>query len=302
MKTRFEGLDGSARLLEALKRQEVVQSNERLATTLIADGEVVQFSAASEIIIQGAADNSVYFILSGEANVYVNGRFVGVRAEGTSVGEMAAIDEAAPRSATVRAKTSVIALKVAESKFRSALDVDRSAYRALAQLLARRLRQRSHFYVPPNPHPVLFIGCSTEALPIANELQAGFKHGEVEAVIWNTGVFGLGGIAFDALYRQASAADFAAFVISPDDTVISRKDEPQAAPRDNVIFELGLFMGVLDRSRVFMVREHSTDVKIPSDLLGITQVTYILHGKNIAAAVGPVCTELRRTITERGVR
>ena len=51
---------------------------------------------------------------------------------------------------------------------------------------------------------------------------------------------------------MAGRADFAAFIISPDDTVISR-DAENLAPRDNVIFELGLFMGVLNRQRVFLI-------------------------------------------------
>jgi predicted nucleotide-binding protein len=69
-------------------------------------------------------------------------------------------------------------------------------FKALAQLVSQRLRQRSAFVQPPNPQPVLFIGSSTEALPIANELQAGFKHDKFDAIIWKDGVFGPGGVAF----------------------------------------------------------------------------------------------------------
>jgi CRP/FNR family transcriptional regulator, cyclic AMP receptor protein len=301
MKERFEGDEGRVLLIDTLKRQDVVEHNERLARALVADGELLEFAPATDIITQGAADNSVYFLLTGEANLYVNDRLVGSRGEGTSVGEMSAIDAAAPRSATVRAKTEVVAFRIQEAKFREVLDADPIAYRALAQLFAKRLRQRSHFYQPPNLHPVLFIGCSTEALSIANELQAGFKYDNIEAIVWTNGVFGPSGVAFDSLYHQVNRADFAAFVISPDDTVISR-DTVQLAPRDNVLFELGLFMGALDRNRVFLIKEHSKDVSIPSDLLGITQTTYVFTGDNIAAAIGPVCTELRKAMTNLGVR
>ena len=115
-------------------------------------------------------------------------------------------------------------------------------------------------------------------------------------------MFGPSGVAFDSLAQIAGGADFAAFIISPDDTVISREEE-QLAPRDNVLFELGLFMGVLDRRRVFLIREHSADVKIPSDLLGITQVTYVLKkGGDLTTALSPVCNELRKAITTQGVR
>ena len=50
-------------------------------------------------------------------------------------------------------------------------------------------------------------------------MQAGFKHDKFEKIVWTNGVFGPGGIAFDSLAKLASGADFAAFVISPDDEV-----------------------------------------------------------------------------------
>jgi predicted nucleotide-binding protein len=301
MKKRFEGSDGERLLLEALLTQEIVQQDEALARALVSGGELLSFAPNSNIIVQGDSDNCVFFLVAGEANVFVHDRFIGSR-QGTCLGEMAAIDPTAPRSATVRAKTEVVALKVSEPVFREALEKHPKAYRYLAQLLSRRLRQRSQFYQPPNPEPVLFIGCSTEALPIANELQAGFKNDPMSAIVWTNGVFGPSGTALESLLKLASSADFAAFVISPDDSVISREVE-KPAPRDNVIFELGLFLGRLDSKRVFLVKEQRAEVKIPSDLLGITPVTYVLkQGGNLASTLGPVCTELRKAISELGVR
>jgi CRP/FNR family transcriptional regulator, cyclic AMP receptor protein len=302
MKERFEGGQGLGLLLEALQKQDIVRYDKSLAEALADGGEVIEFDPGADLVQQDGADNDVFFLLTGEANVLVNDRFVGARMEGTCIGEMAALDPAAPRSATVRAKSVVVALKVTEPAFRAACDAHPVVFKALAQLVSHRLRQRSAFVQPPNPQPVLFIGSSTEALPIANELQAGFKYDKFDAIIWKDGVFGPGGVAFDSLAQIAGGADFAAFIISPDDTVISREEE-QLAPRDNVLFELGLFMGVLDRRRVFLIREHSADVRIPSDLLGITQVTYVLKkGGDLTTALGPVCNELRKAITTQGVR
>lgn len=302
MKERFEGEQGRPLLIEALKKQDIVEHDESLATSLATSGEIVAFQANAEIVVQDDSDNSVYFFISGDANVLVNDRFIGTRSEGTCIGEMAAIDPAAPRSATVRAKTQVVALKIKEPEFRKILEKHPGTYKSLAILLARHLRQRAHFYQPPNPQPVLFIGCSTEALPIANEIQAGFKHDKFDAVTWPNGVFGAGATAVESLYQQADRADFAAFLISADDTVISRENEGRA-PRDNVIFELGLFMGRLDPDRVFLISQSGLDVKIPSDLLGITPITYVVKPQgNQAAALAPVCTELRNIITKLGVR
>jgi CRP/FNR family cyclic AMP-dependent transcriptional regulator len=302
VKDRFEGSTGRPLLIEALRKQDIVQHDLALATALTDAGKLIEFEPGKNIVTQNATDNSVFFLVAGEANLLVNERFVGTRSEGTCIGEMAAIDPAAPRSATIQAKTSVVALEVPEPAFRQALEEHPIAYKPLAQLLAQRLRQRSRFVQPPNPQPVLFIGSSAEAVSIANELQAGFKHDPFQTIVWPNGVFGPGGIAFDSLAQVATGADFAAFVISPDDTVLSRKNE-QLAPRDNVVFELGLFMGQLARERVFIVKEQHTDIKIPSDLLGITPVTYVMKsGCPIEAVVAPACHEIRKAITKQGVR
>jgi CRP/FNR family transcriptional regulator, cyclic AMP receptor protein len=195
-----------------------------------------------------------------------------------------------------------VALEVSEPKFREAIDLHPRAYKPLAQLVASRLRQRSQFHQPPNAQPVLFIGCSTEALAIATELQVGLKHDSLSAIVWTNGVFGPSGTAIGSLYELAESADFAAFVISPDDTVLSRKGET-LSPRDNVIFELGLFMGRLETKRVFLIQEHGVDVKIPSDLLGITPITYVVKSAGgLAAAIAPVCTEVRKAILDLGAR
>lgn len=302
MRKRFDGDAGRRLLIDALLKQDVVQHDPGLAAALVESGELVQFEPGANIVVQDATDNSVYFLLSGESNVFVYDRFVGARMDGTCIGEMAAIDSGATRSATVRAKTIVVALKVEEPAFRATFDVHPIAYRPLAQLLAHRLRQRSMFVQPPNARPVLFIGCSTEALQIANEIQAGLKHDSFEVVVWTNGVFGPSGTAFDSLEKMAQDSDFAAFVVSPDDKVISRGGE-DLAPRDNVVFELGLFMGQLARERVFLIKEHSTDVKIPSDLLGVTPMTYVSKSNgSIEAAVATVCHELRKAISKLGVR
>lgn len=302
MRERFEGGDGRVRLIEALRKQDIVQYDAGLATALAEAGTIVTFAPGQNVVTQGGSDNSVFFLLAGEASLLVHDRVFGSRGEGTCIGEMAAIDSSAKRSATIQATTDMVALEIQEPAFRNALDEHPMAYKALAQLLAQRLRERSRFVRPPNPRPTLFVGSSAEAVSIANELQAGFKHDPFDAIVWPNGVFGPGGVAFDSLEQMAERADFAAFVISPDDTVLSR-DNQVPAPRDNVIFELGLFMGHLARERVFLVKEQSSDVKIPSDLLGITPVTYIWkQGAPIEAAIAPACHEIRKAIKDQGPR
>lgn len=64
-----------------------------------------------------------------------------------------------------------------------------------------------------------------------------------------------------------------------------------------------MFMGALGRERTFIVKDQDMDIKIPSDLLGITPITYRIHSSDrLAAAVGTVCTELRTIIQQIGVK
>ena len=173
MKGRFEGGQGRGLLLEALQKQDIVRYDKSLAEALADGGEIIEFDAGADLVRQDGADNGVFFLLTGESNVLVNDRFVRRSDGGDVSSEMAALDPAAPRSATVRAKSVVVALKGSRIGFRAACDAHPVVFKALAQLVSHRLRQRSAFVQPPNPQPVLFIGSSTEALSIANELQAG---------------------------------------------------------------------------------------------------------------------------------
>lgn len=109
-------------------------------------------------------------------------------------------------------------------------------------------------------------------------------------------------MSIDSLLAHVDRADFAVFAFGPDDQVTSRS-EAYLAPRDNVVFELGLYMGRLSRDRCYIVKEHSSDIKIPSDLLGVTMLTYVhATGDDLGIALGPVCTQLEDVIRRLGVK
>ena len=78
------------------------------------------------------------------------------------------------------------------------------------------------------------------------------------------------------------------------------RSDTAPSPRDNVIFELGLFIGRIGRRRSFLVEPRGEEAKLPSDLSGITSITYKYDRKDLAAALGPACKRVRDIIKELG--
>jgi len=148
--------------------------------------------------------------------------------------------------------------------------------------------------------PSLFIGSSTEGLNIARAVEYQLQH-DVEPTIWNEGFFQLGSATLETLVNSLEKFDFAILILTPDDFIVSQ-DVPSHSPRDNVMFELGLFMGYLGRSRTFILYDHQAQIKLPSDLAGVTAAVFDSSRKepNIIASVSPACTLLRETIKKLG--
>ena len=90
-------------------------------------------------------------------------------------------------------------------------------------------------------------------------------------------------------------------VIGADDLVTSRGNQSHA-PRDNVIFELGLCMGDLSRSRTFILAPKGIKVRIPSDLFGLTLLEFDPPPAKPGDAVGAAVTDLADIITKNGPR
>src|SRR5687767_15639799 len=72
----------------------------------------------------------------------------------------------------------------------------------------------------------------------------------------------------------------------------------QDSPRDNVVFEAGLFGGALGMRRTFIL--HARDSKLPSDLLGLTSVRY--DPATSPAEVRAINQKLRKAIETEGRR
>jgi len=146
------------------------------------------------------------------------------------------------------------------------------------------------------------IGSTVEALPVAREIQMALSHDPRVSTLWADGVFGASATTIESLEKELEQADFACPVVTADDVTASR-DNIRHSPRDNVIFELGLFMGRLGRDRGFMIRPRGLDIKTPPDLYGISMIDYTSgHERELAQRLGPACTMLRRLVSQLGSR
>src|SRR5690242_8595998 len=120
--------------------------------------------------------------------------------------------------------------------------------------------------------PSVFIGSSTEGLEFARAARSLLDR-DSEITMWNEGFFALGSIFIETLINELPRFDFAILVLTPDDLVHSR-EIATFGPRDNVVFELGLFMGSLGRRRTFLLCPANAKVKIPTDLSGLTTAAF----------------------------
>ena len=148
--------------------------------------------------------------------------------------------------------------------------------------------------------PRIFLGSSGQQEKLLQALARGLEDvAHVEP--WTTS-FNPGTTTLERLLELAHEVDFAAFVFARDDWTTDRPPAPdaqgsgQASPRDNVVFEAGLFGGVLGMRRTFIL--HASGAKLPSDLLGFTCVRY--GDATTAAEMRVVNQKLRKAIENEG--
>lgn len=148
--------------------------------------------------------------------------------------------------------------------------------------------------------PRIFLGSSGKQEKLLRALTRGLED-VAHVQPWTTS-FNPGTTTLERLLELAHEVDFAAFVFAEDDWTInsspasSLPGSGQASPRDNVVFEAGLFGGALGMRRTFIL--HASGSKLPSDLLGLTCVRY--GEAATPAEVRAVNQKLRKAIESEG--
>lgn len=140
----------------------------------------------------------------------------------------------------------------------------------------------------------VFVASSTKHRPLAYAIQQNLDD-YADVTVWDQNVFHLNKSALESLLKQLERSDFAVFVFAPDDIVKLGRATVKAV-RDNVVFELGFFMGRLGRTRTFIVApKGQTNLHLPTDLLGITvgRFNASRQDDNVRGALGPFCNDVR---------
>jgi hypothetical protein len=145
--------------------------------------------------------------------------------------------------------------------------------------------------------PRLFVGSSTEGLELAYAVQSNLEH-DALVTVWTQSVFQLTSNTLADLVKTLGEFDFAIMIFKPDDILNIRK-QVVSTVRDNVVFELGLFIGRLGTDRVFyVIPANEKDFHLPTDLTGINPGTYESQRPdgNVQAALGPFCNDVRKKL------
>lgn len=145
--------------------------------------------------------------------------------------------------------------------------------------------------------PKLFIASSGERVELAYAAQSELER-DMEVTVWSQGVFSISKSTFGSLVDQLESSDFGLFIFGPDD-IAHIRNEQVSVVRDNVLFELGMFVGKLGIDHCFiLVPRGIDDLRLPTDLAGINPGYFDAdrQDSNMQAALGPACHQIRLAV------
>jgi len=139
----------------------------------------------------------------------------------------------------------------------------------------------------------LFIGSSSEGKTIAEKLKAKIieECDWIEPILWaDKNVFTLNKSTFQNLIESSRKFEYGIFVATADD-ILEKRNEISKCPRDNVLFESGMFLGSLGLTRSFLLVD--SECKLPSDYAGVTVPFY--NNSNLEAKIEEIVEAIKKT-------
>jgi hypothetical protein len=121
--------------------------------------------------------------------------------------------------------------------------------------------------------PNLFVASSSEQMQAARQIAEALKSPQEWTVLVWDGLFSFSSTYIESLEHELDLVDFAAIILTGDD-VANVREKAAVLPRDNVLFELGLFIGRLGRPRCFFFVDGASGTQIASDLSGVKAASF----------------------------
>lgn len=287
---------GRRRLVAALQEQAVTGHDPQIAARLAEAAQLQHFPMGTSLVEQDGADTDILLILVGSAAVVVNGREVAVRRAGQHVGEMAMIDPAQRRSATIAAHAETVVARIGEDDFVRVAEEYPILWRRLALELGVRLRERGRLVRPRNPRPVVFIGSTLAGLSVARELETALKSDGWDIRVWSDGPHGIGKSSPESLMAQLSHLDFGVLLLTQADLPALAGGDHRA--REALVFQAGLLVGTLGREGALVARVHGPGEEWPrsADLGGVRCLEIGSGAADRASRLLPLASEIRTLI------
>jgi len=154
--------------------------------------------------------------------------------------------------------------------------------------------------------PRLFVGSSAEGRTVAEDFADALSDVAVVTPWWLSKDFRATHSVLAGLALACKSYDFGLFILTPDDKLQSRGKKTMSA-RDNVLFELGLFLGALGANRTFAALQEAESsrkaVKVPSDLAGIVIPRFACGDRDaVLASIRMAANSLRPIIRRESRR
>lgn len=284
MRRFVDGPAGRRRLVNALQEQATVAHDLTIAARMADVVQLQHFASGTNLVHQDGTDTDILLILAGSVAIKVNGDEVAVRHAGQHVGEMAMIDPAQRRSATILARGETVVARVTEDDFVRVAEDFPILWRRLAVELGARLRERGRLVRPRHDRPQVFIGSTDAGLSLARELEAELRVDAWDIRVWPDGAHGIGKTSSESLMAQLGQLDFGVLVVASADLATGNA-------RDRLVFQLGLLVGTLGHNRTVVARVRQTgDAGLPGDVSGVRCLDIITDA---ALGIPPVAAEIR---------
>jgi CRP-like cAMP-binding protein len=139
MLAQFQGKQGRPALMDALRRQFLVDGSSAIAERIASDMILKEYSEGEALFEQGERGSDLCLILAGKVSIRIDGQEVAVVNAGLHVGEIGMLEPFKGRSASVVALQTVLAAVITQNRFFEMSKAHPELWQRLALELAHRL-------------------------------------------------------------------------------------------------------------------------------------------------------------------